>query len=78
MREALKPITAYAFGDLGFEKLILTNAVENKRSSKLKAKTGARLIRTDPAQFVDSQFKTREVWELTKKDWETFLKHDQT
>lgn len=74
MTEALRPITDYAFSHLGFEKLTFTNAVGNDRSSRIKKKTGATLLRREPASFVDPAFTMREVWELTKEAWEKISK----
>jgi ribosomal-protein-alanine N-acetyltransferase len=67
--EAVEPVMHYAFDQLGFEKLVFTNAVGNIRSARIKQKTGARLIGREPAQYVDSAFTEREVYELTKVDW---------
>lgn len=72
MTEAVFPVMDYAFGDLGFEKLIFANAVGNKASHKVKEKTGARLVDVRPAKFVDPQYTEHEIWELTKSDWEKF------
>lgn len=47
MTEALVPITNYGFDILGFEKMILTNAVENRSSHRIKEKSGARLLYID-------------------------------
>lgn len=41
MTEAVIPVLEYAFNELGFEKLIFSNAVGNKRSHRIKEKTGA-------------------------------------
>ena len=54
---------------LGFEVLVFANAVGNLRSRRIKEKTGARLLRTEPAEFVDPSFKDREIWELSKSEW---------
>ena len=69
MTEALEPITSYAFNELGFEKLIFSNAVGNLRSRRLKEKSGARFIETRPAKFVDPNFTEHEIWELDKHNW---------
>ena len=39
MTEAVKPITDYAFDVLGFEKLVLANAVGNSASRRMKWKS---------------------------------------
>jgi RimJ/RimL family protein N-acetyltransferase len=74
MTEAVIPITDYAFDTLGFETLYFDNALGNLRSRRVKEKTGARLIRTEPAKLVDPQYTEIEIWELTKQSWITFKK----
>lgn len=69
MTEAVTPVMNYAFDVLGFEKLTFANAAGNNRSRRIKEKTGARLIRLEPAEFVNPAYKQREVWELTKQEW---------
>jgi RimJ/RimL family protein N-acetyltransferase len=72
MTEAVEPVMDYAFDHLGFERLVFTNAVGNTRSGRVKQKTGARLLYTEPATFVDPAFTEHEVYELTKQDWQAF------
>lgn len=72
MTEAVVAVTNYAFGELGFERLVFDNAKGNLGSRRIKEKTGARLLRTEPAEFVDRMYTEREVWELSKDEWETF------
>lgn len=69
MTEAVTPVTDFAFTNLGFEKLIFSNAKGNIRSRRIKEKTGATLVSVEPASFVDSVYSEREIWELTKADW---------
>ena len=69
MTEALTPITDYAFDKLSFEKLILSNAVGNNRSRRIKEKQGAIYIGTFSAQFVSSHYNKAEKWVLTKDAW---------
>jgi [ribosomal protein S5]-alanine N-acetyltransferase len=69
MTEAVRPVMNYAFNDLGFEKLVFTNALGNIASRKVKEKTGARLIGVRPASFVDPAYTEHEVWELEKDSW---------
>jgi ribosomal-protein-alanine N-acetyltransferase len=69
MTEAANAVTDFAFNGLGFEKLIFANAVGNKRSHRIKEKTRAVLVKTEPAQFVDPVFKEHEVWELNRDAW---------
>lgn len=72
MTEAVEPVTDYAFGELGFVKLVFANAVGNIASRRVKEKTGARLIDVRPAKFVDPKYTEHEVWELKKEDWLNF------
>lgn len=69
MTEAVKPVTDYAFDVLGFDKLVLTNAVGNAASRRIKEKIGAVFVRTEPANYVNPRYVEREVWELTKESW---------
>jgi RimJ/RimL family protein N-acetyltransferase len=69
MTEAVQPVMDYAFGHLGFEKLVFSNAVGNQRSRRIKEKTGARLLRVAPMKFVDPAYTEHELWELNKSEW---------
>ena len=69
MTEAAKPVMDYAFDVLGFEKLVLANAVGNPASRRIKEKIGAIFLRTEPAIYVNPSYTKREVWELTKECW---------
>lgn len=74
MTEAAEVVMDYAFGPLKFEKLRFANAVGNTRSGRVKHKTGAVYVRTEPAQFVDPAFTEHEIYELTKEQWQSFKK----
>jgi [ribosomal protein S5]-alanine N-acetyltransferase len=74
MTEAVRPVMNYAFEALGFEKLILTNAVGNLRSRRVKEKTGATFIGTKAAKFVRSDYTETELWEITHDSW---MKHNR-
>jgi len=69
MTEAVIPVTDLAFDTLGFEKLILSNAVGNRRSARVKEKCGARKIGEKASSFVDPALTASELWELTKENW---------
>lgn len=69
MTEAVEPIMDYAFNELDFSVLVFANAVGNIRSRRIKEKTGAKLLRVEPAKFVDPAFTKHEVWELRKENW---------
>lgn len=72
MTEAVTPVMDYAFEHLGFQRLVFANAVGNERSRRVKEKTGARLLYTAPASFVDPAYTEHEVWELNKEDWRNY------
>ncbi len=69
MSEAAGAVTDYAFLELGFETLVLANAVGNIRSRRIKEKAGAVLLRTEPFHFINPAYTEREIWELTKASW---------
>lgn len=71
MTEAVRPVMDYAFTTLGFDKLVFSNALGNTKSRRIKEKTGARLIGTRPAKFVDPTYTEAETWELTREEWFT-------
>lgn len=73
MTEAVTPVMNFAFHQAGFDSLIFANAQGNKGSRRVKEKTGARLIRVEPAEFVDPQLTQREVWQLDRQDWLEFV-----
>ena len=72
MTEAVRPVLDYAFGELGFNKLIFDNAVENTASRRVKEKTNCRFIGTKPQKFLNPKFTKSEIWELTKDCWLEF------
>ncbi len=69
MTEAAAAVTDYAFDHLNFDRLYFDNAKGNLASRRIKEKTGARLVRIEPAEFVDPAYTERELWELTKEAW---------
>lgn len=69
MQETVEVINDFAFDTLGFERLLLDNAVGNTRSARIKEKSGARLIEVTDAKFVDPSITRIERWELTKAMW---------
>ena len=72
MTEAVIPINKFAFEELGFEKLIFSNAKGNIASRRIKEKTGAKFIKIRSAEFVNPKFTEAEDWELTKESWENW------
>jgi ribosomal-protein-alanine N-acetyltransferase len=69
MTEAVAPTLDFAFAELGFERLVFSNAVGNDRSRRIKEKTGARLIAIQPRAFVDPAYTEQEVWEMERTAW---------
>jgi RimJ/RimL family protein N-acetyltransferase len=68
MTEAAERVTAYAFVDLGWPHLYLTNAVANGGSHRIKEKQGAELIDVAPGAFVYGAGE-RETWILRREAW---------
>lgn len=69
MSEALVPVMNFAFNELGFTAMVLSNAARNRRSARVKKRHGARLVATAPGRFVDPDFTEKEIWEITKEEW---------
>lgn len=66
--EAVDCITDYAFSELGYAHLYLSNAEPNVGSRRIKEKQGAELIDTVPCQFIGGEF-PRQIWLLTAENW---------
>jgi RimJ/RimL family protein N-acetyltransferase len=71
MTEALEPIMGWAFDEAGFEQVILSNAVGNTRSRRLKERAGATLLGVEPTAFVRPDYTESERWLLTRQAWES-------
>ncbi len=69
MTEAVRAVTDFAFDVLEFKSLVFSNARGNDRSARIKEKTGARLVRVEPAAFVDPLYTEQEIWELSRDQW---------
>ena len=69
MTEAIEPVMNFAYTSLGLDELILSNAVENKRSRKVKENSGATLLHTKPAAFANPAYTQSEYWRLSKEVW---------
>ena len=69
MTEAVAPVMDYAFDVLGFDHLLFANASGNPRSRRVKEKTGATLVRTEPGNYVDPALDEQEIWKLTAEEW---------
>lgn len=68
MTEAAERVTEYAFCDLGWPHLWLTNAQDNHPSRRLKERQGARLVDLMIGEHVGGKG-PRMVWLLTREDW---------
>ena len=68
MTEAAERVTEYAFAELGWPRLYLSNAEANIGSHRVKQKQGARIIDRIPARYVSGEG-TRVVWVLEREAW---------
>lgn len=68
MTEAAEAVTGYAFEVLGWPHLLLTNAVGNIASRRVKEKQGAIHIGVEPWTSVSGPGE-RDVWKLTRESW---------
>jgi RimJ/RimL family protein N-acetyltransferase len=68
MTEAADRVTDYAFRDLGWPHLWMSNAEANRASARIKEKQGARLVGFAPSRFVDGESR-RMVWLIERQAW---------
>lgn len=68
MTEAADRVTEYAFLQLGWPQLWLTNAEGNVASSRIKHRQGAQLVKKIEKKYV-SGVSSGEVWLLKSEDW---------
>jgi [ribosomal protein S5]-alanine N-acetyltransferase len=68
MTEAAERVTEFAFVELSWPHLWLSNAQANDASGRIKEKQGARLIDREPARYVSGEG-MRMVWLLKREDW---------
>ena len=68
MTEAADRVTDYAFRELGWPHLWLTNAQGNHASRRIKEKQGARLVDLNLRSYVGGET-SQMVWQLTRDDW---------
>ena len=73
MTEAVIAVTDFYFGELGFEVLRVSKAVENVGSRRISEKTGMRCVGTEEHGFVSGR-KPAERWEVTAQEWWAFRK----
>jgi RimJ/RimL family protein N-acetyltransferase len=70
MKEAVVPVTDFAFRELGMECLVLNNAEPNFASHRLKELSGAKIIAVrENIRYVSGSFRAIR-WRLTRQDWE--------
>lgn len=69
MGEAVEAVNTFAFTELGCEQLILSNAVGNRRSRRVKERNGAVYMGVAPSGFVDPEYTESERWLLTRDAW---------
>jgi [ribosomal protein S5]-alanine N-acetyltransferase len=68
MTEAVDRVTEYAFEELGWPCLWLTNAQNNHASRRIKEKQGARLVDLGIGQYVSGEG-SQMIWLLTREGW---------
>jgi ribosomal-protein-alanine N-acetyltransferase len=68
MTEAAHAVTEYAFRDLRWPRLWLTNFQDNHASRRIKERQGARLVDLIIGKSVEGEGPVM-VWELTRKEW---------
>jgi RimJ/RimL family protein N-acetyltransferase len=68
MTEAADRVTDYAFRDLGWPHLWVSNAEANRASARIKEKQGARLVGFEPFRSVEGDGR-RMVWLIEGKAW---------
>ncbi len=68
MTEAADRIVDYAFGELGWPHLWLSNAEPNRASARVKERQGAILAATEPGRYVSGEF-PRQIWRLEATAW---------
>ncbi len=68
MTEAAERVTEFAFAEIGWPHLWLSNAEANRGSHRVKVKQGAREIARIPSVYVSGPG-DRVIWLLTREDW---------
>ena len=68
MTEAAERVTRYAFCELGWPHLWLSNAQDNHPSRRIKERQGARLVDLMIGEHVGGRG-PRMVWQLSREDW---------
>lgn len=73
MSEAVEATQDYIFFELGKERIIVKNALDNVASRRVKEKTGARHIGQDVGKYHEGE-KIQDIWEVTADSWRIFQK----
>jgi RimJ/RimL family protein N-acetyltransferase len=68
MTEAADRVTDYAFRELGWPHLWLSNAEPNRASARIKEKQGARFVGFEPFRSVEGEGR-RMVWRIDREAW---------
>lgn len=68
MCEAVEVVNDYAFFDLGMERIVVTNATQNKGSRRVKEKTGANYLGKCNVEHHEGGADS-ELWEVTREGW---------
>ena len=68
MTEAAERVTRYAFEDLGWPFLYLTNAAANRASHRIKEKQGAVIVDREPFNYREGPGE-RIIWRLDRDAW---------
>ena len=68
MTEAAHAVTGYAFTDLGWSSLTISNATANVASSRIKQRQGAVLISRSPGDWVEGPGE-KETWRIEPEAW---------
>jgi ribosomal-protein-alanine N-acetyltransferase len=75
MTEAAERVTQFAFEELDWPFLYLSNAEPNRGSHRVKEKQGAELIEVRPHPFMSGEY-PRETWLLRREAW--LARHGRT
>jgi ribosomal-protein-alanine N-acetyltransferase len=68
MTEAADRVTDYAFRELGWPHLWVSNAEPNRASARVKEKQGARFVGFEPFRSVEGEGR-RMVWRIDREAW---------
>jgi [ribosomal protein S5]-alanine N-acetyltransferase len=68
MTEAADRVTDYAFRELGWPHLWVSNAEPNRASARIKEKQGAQLVGFEPFRSVEGEGR-RMVWRIDREAW---------